>query len=101
WDRPRPIAPERWKRCRAWPRWRRREGAFSWQVLLWVVSDTRGSRRKAGKRGQQISRPVEAAMAQPRTGKAGCAGLCQQAVDVALVLRSGCAGERKRGRPQV
>src|SRR3546814_8889732 len=40
-------------------------------------------------------------MAQPRTGEAGSAGLRQHAVNVALVLRSGCARERERGRPQV
>src|SRR3546814_9498650 len=40
-------------------------------------------------------------MAQPRTGEAGSAGLRQHAVNVALVLRSGCARERERGRPQI
>lgn len=40
-------------------------------------------------------------MAQPRTGKAGSAGLRQHAVDVALVLRCGCAREGERGRPRV
>src|SRR3546814_9438132 len=49
----------------------------------------------------QVGGPVEAAMAQPRTGEAGSAGLRQHAVNVALVLRSGCARERERGRPQI
>ncbi len=40
-------------------------------------------------------------MAQPRAGEAGCAGLRQHAVYVALVLRCGCACEGERGRPQV
>ena len=40
-------------------------------------------------------------MAQPRAGEAGSAGLRQHALDVALVLRCGCAREGERGRPQV
>ncbi len=40
-------------------------------------------------------------MAQPRGGEAGSAGLRQHAVDVALVLRCGCAGKGERSRPQV
>src|SRR3546814_5580351 len=56
WDRPRPIAHGRW-RCKAWPRWRRRQDAFSWQVLQRLVSE--GTRREAGERGQQVGRPIE------------------------------------------
>ena len=40
-------------------------------------------------------------MAQPRAGEAGSAGLRQHAVNIALVLRGGCARECERDRPQV
>src|SRR5258707_7324598 len=34
-----------------------------------------GTRRKAGERGQQVGRPIEAAMAQPGAREAGYAGV--------------------------
>lgn len=40
-------------------------------------------------------------MAQPRAGEAGSAGLRQHAVNIALVLRGGCARECERDRPRV
>src|SRR3546814_17626591 len=89
WDRPRPIAHGRW-RCKAWPRWRRRQDAFSWQVLQRLVSE--GTRREAGERGQQVGRPTEAAMAQPGAREHGCDGGQQPADYVALVLRARQSG---------
>src|SRR3546814_17326324 len=67
--------------------------------LQGLVSE--GTRRKAGERGQQVGRPIEAAMAQPGAREAGYAGIQQHAIHVALVLRCGSAGEGQRRRPQV
>ena len=50
-----------------------------------------GTRREAGERGQQVGRPIEAAMAQPGAREAGHAGVLRHAaknlINGALVLR--------------
>jgi len=67
-----------------------------------VVSE--GTRREAGERGQQVGRPIEAAMAQPGARETGRAGIQRHAAKNLSMARWSCGVEapaKPARRPQV